>query len=176
MKIWCDYLIIPSEEIGTEEEYFPGENVYVSDGKLKSSVVGELHIDSKRIATVIPYKEVYKFRVGDIVYGRIEEIFENFSLLTVEKDGITALGIIFISEIKFSFVKSIRDEFRIGDIVRAKVKKITPFSVELTTKDKELGVVKAFCSNCRSEMKFRGGLFHCEKCKNKEKRKFAYSV
>jgi exosome complex component CSL4 len=162
---------MPGEEIGTEEEYLPGENTYIKDGKIKSSCFGELHIDSKRRATVIPYKEVAKFKIGDIVYARVDEILESLAFLSIENEvGLTAFGILLISEIKQGFVKSIRDELRIGDIIKAKIKKITPFSIELTLKERGLGVVKAFCSNCRAQMVYKSGIFVCEKCGNKERR------
>jgi len=164
-------LLLPGEEIGTEEEYLPGENTYIKDGKIKSSCFGELHVDSKRRATVIPYREVARLKVGDIVYGRVDEILENLAFLSIENEkGLKALGVLFISEIKHAFVKSIRDEFKIGDILKARIKRITPFSVELTLKERGLGVIKAFCSNCRSSMVFRSRIFVCEKCGNKERR------
>ena len=51
--------MIPGEFIGTEEEFLPGKGTYVGgDGKIIGTVIGELHIDSKHRATVIPKEKL----------------------------------------------------------------------------------------------------------------------
>jgi len=61
-------------------------------------------------------------------------------------------------------VKSLSGLFRVGDIVKAKVEKITPFGIDLTTKGEGLGVMKAYCKICRHEMERFGNEIKCTDC------------
>src|SRR5207253_8687121 len=57
-------------------------------------------------------------------------------------------GTIHISNVSEEYTEDIHDMYRLGDIIRAKVIQVKP-SVQLTTAERDLGVVKALCSVCR---------------------------
>ena len=61
------------------------------------------------------------------------------------------------------FVSSIHDLFKIGDIVEAKVVNIygTEY-IDLSTIEKETGVIKAMCVDCRKFMKLENNKLVCE--------------
>jgi len=188
-------IVTPGILIGTEEEYLPGKGTYVDEEGIHSSVLGFLHIDQKRHVTVIPTSSPPELKVGSIVYGRIEELFESIAFVTLElretltgdPEIITKMakipkvrtftlnGIIPISEIKIGYTKQIRDEIKIGDIIKGVVSKITPFRIEISLKGNDFGVIKAFCTKCRSPLKLRNKLLECTKCGYEEGRKLSLS-
>src|SRR2546428_10898055 len=62
--------------------------------------------------------------------------------------------------------------YRLGDIIRAKVIQVKP-SLQLTTAETTLGVVKALCSVCRGPLELRGRELYCPRDERTERRKVA---
>ena len=81
-------------------------------------------------------------------------------------------GGIHISQAQKGYVAKLTDEFRIGDLIEAKVTKIIGIdNVDLTTAEEELGVLKAMCTKCRHYMKQTSrNEVECPNCGNKERR------
>jgi len=170
--------VSPGEIVGTEEEFLAGKGTWTDpQGNIRAAVAGELITDEHRKVSVIPVNMPPDIHEGSVVYGRIDEMFESVAFVAVEavtpgkRDRVMTLsGVIPVSEIKDAFVQSIRDEMRVGDIVRAAVAKLTPFRLELTVKHQGMGVVKAFCSYDRQEMDLKGGMLVCKVCGQRETR------
>jgi exosome complex component CSL4 len=116
---------------------------------------------------------------GDIVIGMIRDLREKMAMVTVMKVHGNTRAIagdtdatIQISHISKNYTESIRDEFRTGDFVRAKVVSTSP-SIQLTTVDDDLGVIRAVCSFCKGPMvKNEKGLY-CEDCDKTSTRKIS---
>jgi len=173
--------MLPGEFIGTEEEYLEGNGTYLEDGKLYASVAGDLHVDSKHRATIIAKDKIPDMRVGATVYGKVDEVFESKAFVTLEfseisrkKKTIKMQGIIQVSEIKNEYVRVLRDELKVGDIIKGKVIDVTPFNVIISFKNRGLGVIKAFCSKCRQELSLKGNILECGNCGNKENRTLGF--
>jgi exosome complex component CSL4 len=81
-------------------------------------------------------------------------------------------GLIHVSMIDNRFISHPKDEFRIGDIVRAKVVQSYP-SPRLATDDPRYGVVRALCTECRSLLERKGGELWCPSCEREQHRKIA---
>jgi hypothetical protein len=81
-------------------------------------------------------------------------------------------GTIHISNVSEDYTEDIHDKFHLGDIVRAKVIQVKP-SVQLTTAEPNLGVVKAICSVCREPLELRGQDLYCPRDERTERRKIA---
>jgi len=173
---------VPGEILGVIEEFVPRENVYVIDGFIKSLVLGIPSYNLKEhIVSVRPLKEnkplVPKF--NDIVYSQVVRIKENAaftSIFEIEGRGclqVPFTGILHISQISSTYVKSIYDAVRIGDVIRAKVvsRKGPPFHI--STRGKDMGVVYALCPLCVKPLKRRGVHLLCPSCKRVSKRKLS---
>lgn len=80
---------------------------------------------------------------------------------------------IHISEIKEGFVEDITKEFKIGDVIRARVIANEKSPIQLSTKGPDLGVVYALCSRCRTPLIRRGDKLICPRCGNVETRKLS---
>jgi exosome complex component CSL4 len=167
-------IVFPGDEVGYSEEYLCGKGCYESDGKIKASVFGELTLDNEnKLVEVKPLNgEPTILKPGDIVFGRISDLRSNMAIVEVvakegkEKKSLSTMknATLFVSQISSSYVKDTSEAFRIGDVIKAKVLQVKP-SLQLTVKDEDLGVVKAFCRKCKSPMRVVGSRLQCFRCR-----------
>jgi len=176
-----DKIVLPGEQVSTSEELLPGDGTFEEDGIIRASRVGTYYIDEKhKRAIVKPLTSIpVELKRGDIVLALVESVRSNMVIADVihsigknrSISGDTN-GTLRVSEISNSYVKDPSTEYAPGDIIRAKVTQVKP-SVQLATKDRDLGVIKAMCTKCRHSLVRKDNLLICENCKNKEKRKTA---
>lgn len=174
---------VPGKLLGTEEELMAGANTVQDGSDIYAAVVGREDAKDKvakvRQAVLVPTA----LRQGDVVIGRIEEIFEPVALVSVglardersrtRQISLPGYAVLHASRVRNGYVKNIHDEVKIGDILRARVEELKKEDVALTIKDDELGVIMAFCTQCRGPMERKGELFYCAACDASEKRKTA---
>ena len=174
-------LVFPGEQVSTSEELLPGEGTFEEDGVILASRLGYYEIDEKhRKAKVKPITSIpIELKRGDIVLGLVNSVRSNMVIVDVfhvngKKRSISGdtNGTLRVSEISNSYTKDPSDEFSTGDIIRAKVTQVKP-SIQLETKDRDLGVIKAMCAKCRHSLNRKGNVVECQNCKNIEKRKLA---
>ena len=173
--------VLPGELVGTTEEFKPGTGTAVSAGDIYSTATGNVIIDRKsRIVSVKPNTITPNIaKIGDILYGKVIDVRESGA--SVEIAGIegkedreivnSRLGDIHVSNVRDSYVKRLADEFRPMDIIKAKV--IDVERMRLSTAEDSLGVVKAYCSNCRGELVLEGKKLKCPVCNMTETRKIS---
>ncbi|HET8688113.1 MAG TPA: exosome complex RNA-binding protein Csl4 [Methanosarcina sp.] len=173
--------VLPGELVGTTEEFKSGEGTTISAGDIYSTATGNVIIDRKaRVISVRPNTLTPNIlKVGDIVYGKITDVRESGAM--VEVAGIEGKedreivnvrsGDVHVSNVRDSYVKRLSDEFRPFDIIRARV--IDAERMRLTTAEDSLGVVKAYCSNCRGELVLEGKKLKCPVCNMTETRKIS---
>ncbi|MFQ6060232.1 MAG: exosome complex RNA-binding protein Csl4 [Thermoplasmata archaeon] len=175
-------LVIPGEFVAVSEEFMPGEGTYDRNGRIYSAYLGELELDTaNKVARVKPLNPPVRLKVGDIVYGTVENIKETMVVVSVTAvegkkrkiSGDTEASI-HISKISDRYTSDIRKKYRKGDIIRAMVIQTKP-SLQLGTSRRSLGVVKALCTRCRFPMVRKGRDLFCEKCERTEVRKVAIS-
>ncbi|MFQ6127958.1 MAG: exosome complex RNA-binding protein Csl4 [Thermoplasmata archaeon] len=173
-------LVFPGDELAVSEEYIAGEGTLDENGKIYASTVGIIELDSKeRILSVRPFNPPVKLNKGDDVIAvitRIKESMGSAEVIQVEGkercvSGDTN-GSIHVSKVSSDYTKSVKGEFRIGDIIRAKVIQTKP-SLQLTTSGRRYGVLKAFCYRCRLPMVKKRNLLYCENCDLTDQRKIA---
>jgi exosome complex component CSL4 len=173
-------VVIPGDFLGTLEEFMRGSGVYDDAGNIYASVIGEVSVNEKRVIAVVPETETLPIpREGDVVIGRIEDIKDMVAIVSIacikgkEDRGVavTDSGIIHISNVRSGFVSELPHEFGYLDIVKAKV--IDAKALKLSTERSDLGVIKAMCMQCKSDLKRKGNVLVCERCKRTEIRKIA---
>ena len=173
-------MVLPGDAIAAAEEYEAGEGTYEKDGQIWAAIPGLLELDGQNfVARVRPFNPLAELKTGDVVYGVISDIRSSMAEATVaavhgNKREITGEteGAIHVSKISNEYIEDIRDAFHLGDIVRAKVIQAKP-SLQLTTAEPTLGVVKAVCSNCRGPLELKGQDLWCPRCERTERRKIA---
>ena len=160
MSIEEEQIVMPGDKLGIIEQYLPREGTYDDNGEIKSSVLGNVKINQKmKVISVESDAKPALLKVGDVVYGQITDIKPQRANVKIDciKDNARPLalrymGAIHISQAKKDYLEKLSDAFRIGDIIQAKVVKITGDNVDLGTVDDECGVLKAMCTRCRDYM------------------------
>jgi exosome complex component CSL4 len=175
-------IVFPGDELGVAEQFMPGSGTYEEDGKVYAARLGEAHLDPSAFTAEVRPKTTTPLEIeeGDVVIGRVSSLRKSFVSIDVEaeasqpdRDPITeASGTLHISKISPDYIDQIEDAFRIGDIVRARVIEVEP-SIQLLTKDDELGVLLARCPKCRTVMEAKGEGLVCPDCDWKSRAKLA---
>lgn len=177
-------LVFPGSFLTTEEEFSSGSNSFENeDGKIYSDCIGESDFDLKNREVNVSKKTkiLRMLEPGTTVIARVGLVKENNILVEIveaKKDHegrviASSFATIPIFNISPGFVKKSEDMFRIGDIIKASVASVTPYCTDLTTKDREFGVIKAFCIKCRHPLRLVGNKLKCDNCGNTETRKIS---
>ncbi len=171
-------IVIPGEEIATCEEFLAGEGTFELKGRIFSSYLGRLNLDSdEMVAMVEPINPLVKLVVEDIVLAVVADVKSSMVIVNVVRvegkprdvTGET-LASIHVSKISEGYTEDVWREFRIGDIIRARVMQTKP-SVQLTTGRPDLGVLLALCTRCRMPLVKKDRSLFCENCHRTEDRK-----
>jgi exosome complex component CSL4 len=173
-------LALPGERLGVIEEFTPDAGTFVKDGVIYSKVVGRVLIDlaHKRV-TVHQLTHGAKVPItGSTVVGQVataQSETAGMRIFEIGADEVSSgfMGILHISDAHIRYVDSMFDVCKPGDIVRAKVISEKNRTYHLSTKDRNLGVIYAFCSNCGTLLEQRRQGMHCPKCGRLERRKTA---
>ncbi|MDD2655873.1 MAG: exosome complex RNA-binding protein Csl4 [Candidatus ainarchaeum sp.] len=170
-------ILLPGDHVGPGEVYAEGASTYTEKDEVYASTLGVLDEQSRGLKT--RFRKIQLER-GNIVYGIVLSVFENFAILGVmpEKSpegryaGIPD-GKILVKFASKEYTRSMRDAFKVGDLVRAKVTDVDGDTAMLTTAYPEYGVIKAFCSRDKTPLEKRGKDLVCPLCKGNERRKLA---
>ncbi len=173
-------LVMPGEEVGTHEEWMPGEGTYEANGIIYAKTFGRLEYDEEKLeATVKAFNPVTEVKEGDIIYGTIRERRKAIATADIALVEGSSRGIamdmeatLHISKISDDYTENIEDKYLKGDVIRAKVTQTTP-SIQITTMDKDLGVVRGYCFKCRRGMERTGDTLFCGYCDRRESRKIS---
>jgi exosome complex component CSL4 len=173
-------VVTPGEDIAASEEFTVGEGTYERDGRIFASVAGGVDLDrGEMVARVKAANPPRALAVGDVVLGEVSDVrgtMVNLQSIAPEEGGRRATGgdagTIHISKVSDGRSDDLRELFRLGDVVRARVCQVRP-SLQLTTAGADLGVVKAFCTRCRAPLSLVKGELRCDGCERAERRKLA---
>lgn len=173
--------VIPGDELATAEEYLPGTNAFEEEGKIFSAAFGKIRKDDAKLTISIetPRKKITP-RVGDIVYGQVIKMDQRHSILKVgaicQKDE-NLEEYVREANIRSGGPAGRKPEtdgstVRIGDFVRAKIIKVTPF-FDVSIMGKHYGAIRSLCTRCRNELVLKDRALYCENCERVETRKIA---
>jgi len=173
--------VVPGDKLGVIEEFLPGPGTYVSDGEIYSLITGHILIDASN-KTVSVYPRVHSPVIpheGSIVTGQVSMVQDKIAVVQIFNIGKKHIpsglftGNVHISMVSRSFVKSMFNALKIGDIILAKVTNDRNASYQLSIADRNLGVLYAFCSRCGNLLILNDHRLQCPICKNVEERKIA---
>ncbi len=174
-------LVLPGERLGVIEEFIPDSGTYVKDGVIYAKIVGRALMDMlNRKVAVYPVKEgAVVPKLGIIVVGQVGNAQSDNVLVQIFEVGAkrkmtgTFGGILHISDVSDRYIDSMNEVCKPGDIIRGKVISEKNQIFHMSTADKNLGVLHAFCSRCGNVLEQRKHEMHCTKCGNIERRKTA---
>lgn len=169
--------VIPGQPLGVIEEFTPGEGTYVEQGKIYANISGQTLLDiQNKTVSIYPLVRAAKVpKVGSIVTGQVTNLQSKTAVVRVFRIGNESLsgvftGLLYISDVSGSFVDSIRDAFKSGDTIRARVISDKNRVYHLSTAEKNLGVIYAPCSQCGHILVQKQYRMLCPKCGRIEKR------
>ncbi len=175
--------VLPGDLLGVSEEFIPGYGAFEEEGSVYSSITGIAHLDFKgKKAYVDPLTDVPPIpENGDLVICEVTGIRDKIAMVEIialKKNPQRAMAAspkarIYISQTSKRYVKDLSREFQTGDLIRAKVANAEKKPLELSTVDENLGVVKAYCSECNHPLEKKNKKLECPHCGNKEYRKTA---
>jgi len=175
-------VVVPGEEIGVIEEFLPGEGTYVDGDSVRSMILGKAVLDVlERRVRVYPLVKRGPLAIerGDVVLGEVVGMKKDVAVVLIRKveDKNLVLnkplhGMLHISQVSDKFVEFLSDMVRVTDILRAKVINSRP-PYQLSIKERGLGVITAFCSNCQIPMIIRNRKLYCPRCRVQEERKLS---
>jgi exosome complex component CSL4 len=174
------HLVLPGERLGVIEEFIPDSGTYVKDGIIYSKIVGRSLLDllNKRVSVYPLINGAVVPKVSTTVIGQVGNAQSDNVLVKIFKIGQKKLsgnfgGILHISDVSDRYVTSMNDVCKPGDIIKAKVISEKNRIYHLTTNDKGLGILYAFCSRCGTLLEPQRYELKCPKCGNIENRKMS---
>jgi len=179
-RIESEQFIFPGERLGVIEEFLPGQGTYVENGTIYSVTPGylrrdtinkETHVQSRVKSPRVPQK-------GDVVIGQISNVQDKTLSIDIFQINDRAIntsfaGVMHVSNASQTYVKTMLDVFKVGDIVRAQVLSTLNREFHLTTEGRILGVIQAACSQCGDHLILQNRRLRCPTCHGTERRKLA---
>lgn len=172
-------IVTPGDRLAFEEEYIGGKGTFTENGVVYSSIKGEKTEDPKSRTVSVKGNNFEMIKTGDVVVGMVGSIsrqmatIDNVAPESKLKSYPSNRTFIRISELSTDYAESMRSYITIGDIIKARVVEIKTLGIYLTIKQPELGVIRTYCTNCKSELTMRGRLLVCSECGAKQQRKMA---
>ena len=175
-------VVVPGEEIGVIEEFLPGEGTYVDGGSVRSMILGTaiLKVNERKVEVhPLIRRGPLVIERGDVVLGEVVGMKRDAAVVLIRKvEGKNLVlskplhGMLHISQVSDKFVEFLSDMVRVTDILRAKVINPRP-PYQLSIKERGLGVITAFCTNCQAPMTIKNRKLYCPKCRVQEERKLS---
>ncbi len=174
-------VLLPGDYIATTEEFIPDEGTYEEMGRIYAAVPGRLDLCmSEMTAKIVPEgSSPVILREGNIVIGRVVRIAKGYVYVDLfsrrgEDRNIAGnrYARLHISKISVEFVKDTYQVFSENDIIRGRVIQTEP-SLEISTAEKELGIIKSECHKCTATLMCDNGRLVCGECEIVLKRKIA---
>jgi len=171
---------VPGERLGIIEEFTPGPGTYAEQGTIYSKTTGFTLLDmlNKRVSVYPVTHALGVPQIGSIVVGQVLDTQSKTATLRILKVGKRPVsgfftGILHISDASPSYVQTMFDVCKTGDIMRAKVVSDKNRVYHLSTADETLGVIYAFCSQCGHILSLGRMAMRCTNCGKIEERKTA---
>jgi exosome complex component CSL4 len=172
------HLVLPGERLGVIEEFSPDSGTFEKNGVIFAKIVGRELVDLQtRRVSVFPVSEgAVVPKVGTVVIGQIGNAQSDNVLVKIFRVGKKRLsgnfgGILHVSDVSDRYINLMSDVCKPGDIVKAKVISEKNHVFHLSTNDKGLGIMYAFCSRDSTLLEQQRFDLRCPKCGNIEKRK-----
>jgi len=172
--------IVPGDRLGVIEEFMPGPGTYVENGTIYSKTTGRALIDmlNKRASVYPLIRPAGVPRPGSTVVGQVSDTQIRTTTLRIFKVGKRFVsgfftGVLHISDVSPGYVETMFDVCKTGDIMRAKVVSDKNRVYHLSTEEKNLGIIYAFCSQCGHMLALQRRRMRCTMCGKIERRKTA---
>jgi exosome complex component CSL4 len=168
--------VFPGERLGVIEEFLPGRGTYVEEGNIYASTSGYLRLDKvqKEAHVQSTARTPLTPRPGDVVIGQATSVQDKTMAIKLFQinDMVMSnqfVGVMHISNVSRSYVKSLSDVFKFGDLIRARVISTLNNEYHLSTQGNNLGVLLSACSHCGSQLVLKNRRLNCPSCHKGER-------
>ncbi|UCE29123.1 MAG: exosome complex RNA-binding protein Csl4 [Candidatus Bathyarchaeota archaeon] len=172
--------VTPGDRLGVIEEFTSGSGTYVEAGTVHSNLTGRTLLDTlnKKISVYSMVHGAIVPIAGSTIIGRVASVQNKMAALRIFKIGRALLpdlftGTLHISDSSLSYVDTMFEVCKPGDIMRARVIVHKNRTYHLSTVEKNLGVIHAFCSRCGHTLLLERRRMRCTECGKIERRKVA---
>ncbi len=170
----------PGDRLGVIEEFVSGPGTYVEGGVIYSSVAGLTLLDTPNRKISI-HPSVHKVAIpspGSIVIGQVSDVQNKMAAVQISQIEAASPsgsfnGTLHVSDSSYGYVDTMFDVCQPGDIIRAKVIIHQNRTYHLSTVEKNLGVIYAFCTRCGHMLLLERQRMRCQNCGKTERRKVA---
>lgn len=173
--------VFPGDALASSEEFLPGDGTFEDGSWLRAARIGTYEVDTKDMRVLVkPATSVPStLRVGDFVYAKINLLKPSMcgaEVLHVEGAERTIVGdtngTLHVSKIARRYIQEPAREYRLGDIIRARVIDAKP-SVQLSTEDPRCGAILARCLRDRFPLVKIAKALECPECGRRDTRNIA---
>ena len=160
--------VYPGDHVGNALETEQGKNTVNENDELYAAVAGTLTNDGRK-AEVKSTKNILMLNPGMRMLCMVVQTMDNKAFLkcTLDSKEVRVPGeidsFIMVSNIRKTYVKTIRDEMCTGDIVRASVA-TTVNGIEMSLIEPDCGTIVCFCKKCRARMVLNDKGAECTQC------------
>jgi len=172
--------LVPGDRLGVIEEFVPGSGTYVENGIVYSKIIGRLLLDflNKQVSVYPLGNSIHIPKIKSVVSGAVSTVQSKRATMNISRIGERPLnsrfiGVLHISDVTPNYVEVMSDACKPGDILRAEVISDKNQTYHLSTIDRDLGVIFAFCSSCGEVLMQRDRRIQCKGCGRTERRKIA---
>ncbi|MEM3506123.1 MAG: exosome complex RNA-binding protein Csl4 [Candidatus Bathyarchaeia archaeon] len=175
------WFVIPGDKLGVVEQFMPGKGTYEINGTIYAKTIGYVNVDvmNKNISVIPVIKKPIVPKEGDVIIGKVSSTQEKIAIIKILEINNYKLftpftGMLHISSASKKYEPNMDEVCKAGDIIRARIINTKNKFPQLTTDEKNLGVIKAFCSKCGNALYLlKDRNLRCLNCENIEKRKVA---
>lgn len=178
-------MVFPGEYIAEIEEFQAGNNTFVLDGTIRSSVLGKKEYDYKRRTIKIDSINSQELpKIGDVVMGFVEMLFGSMisvKLFSVNNKLFTA-GLSAIASVRTGnnkgwnrgrYNRKPKSIYRIGDIILGQITSLMNSSIHIAVDGTNFGLLYSLCLICGGNtVKINNGV-KCIECSTYEEKRVA---
>lgn len=185
MKKKTSGMVFPGEYIAEIEEFQAGNNTFILDGTIRSSVLGKKDYDFKRrMIKIEPINSQEVPKIGDVVMGFVEMLFGSMisvKLFSINNklytSGLSAIASARIGNHKGwhrdRYNRKAKSIYRIGDIIRGQISSLMNSSIHIVVDGTNFGLLYSLCLNCGGDtVKINNGV-KCIECSTYEEKRVA---
>ena len=177
-------IALPGQYLASCEEAVPGKNTIVEKDDIYATAFGEIETFGRMVQIKNKGKLFVNVKEGMEVNCIVEDILEPkaafvtcIPIVKEDERSLESFGAVLpVFNISQGYVERIRDEIRIGDILKAKISKVEKSTLEINISEHGYGVIKGFCRRCRNNMVINDNKLRCNRCGSIESRKLPFGT
>jgi exosome complex RNA-binding protein Csl4 len=144
-------LVLPGEHLLSAEEAEAGSNTYTDKDEIYSAAFGEEVVSEGKVSIQRKGKSLFRPHVDMDVYCMVMKTTDTKAIcsciskneLESKERSMEMTAVLPVRNLRKGYVNKVEDIVRIGDIIKAKISKVTKTGIDINMVGRDLGVVYA---------------------------------